>query len=405
MNFQDPAKCRKLSFPGHFIYNRAAMADYPFHPLPRAPQERCLDERRNLKDLSPEELVGFLAELGEPRFRAKQIFAWVYGRGVSDFQEMTDLSKKLRLLLEERACLPSLECRRISESESGDATKYLFDLPRGGEVETVVMRYPNEGGQPRIAVCVSSQVGCAMGCTFCASGVMGLKRHLSTWEIVDQVVQVQNALRPTGERVSNVVFMGLGEPLHNYEEVLRAVRLLHLQEGLGIGMRHLTISTSGLVPQLKRLGEEGLPISLAISLHAVRDELRSEIMPVNRRWNISELLQACKDYSDKTRRRITFEYILLDGINDSPEEAERLGHLLTSYEVPSLVNLIPWNPVSGVPYRRSTPEAIRAFQKIVEGHGVRCTVRREKGGDIDAACGQLRLRDQLERGLASREPG
>ncbi len=312
---------------------------------------------------------------------------------------MTDLSKDLRQRLNELAIIPSLTLRRSIESQNKDTRKYLFDLPNGGEIESVQMRYqhPEEKGPGRVAVCISSQVGCAMGCNFCASGVMGLKRHLSTWEIVDQVLQIQNSIRDQGERVANVVFMGLGEPLHNYDEVLRAVQLLNLSNGLGIGMRHLTISTSGLVPQIYQLADEGYPIRLAISLHAVRDDLRSQMMPVNQRWNIATLLEACGVYCNKTGRRVTFEYILLDGVNDSEEEAAELVVLLERHKIRSLVNLIPWNPVDGVGYKRSEPRAIKRFQNVVERSGIRCTVRQEKGADIDAACGQLRLRDLKER--------
>lgn len=391
------------------------MADtyYSFARLPRSPAERVLDGKRNLKDLLPSELEAWLVEIGEPRYRAGQILRWMYQRGESDFAAMTDLSKSLREKLSQLAVIPTLKLRRASESRNKDTQKFLFELPSGGEVESVKMRYGedlSEGGASRargatrqaapadrVAVCISSQVGCAMGCTFCASGVMGLKRHLSTWEIVDQVLQIQNAIRQDGKRVANVVFMGLGEPLHNYDEVLRAVHILNMSEGLGIGMRHLTISTSGLVPQILGLAETGLPIRLAISLHAVRDELRSQMMPVNQRFDIATLLQACGVYYQKTGRRVTFEYILLDGVNDSAEEARELAALLTHHQIGALVNLIPWNPVDGVAYKRSQPQAIRRFQSIVEKAGIRCTVRQEKGADIDAACGQLRLRDLKER--------
>lgn len=368
-----------------------------FKRLPRNPQERVLGNKRNLKDLSPSELEEYFLEIGEPKYRAKQVLKWIYGQGVNDFEAMTNLSKSLRQKLKETAVVPELELRRTSESKNRDTKKYLFELPQGGELETVQMRYIDEMGPGRLAVCISSQVGCAMACNFCASGVMGLKRHLSTWEIVEQVTRIQNELRPHGERVANVVFMGLGEPLHNYDEVLRAVRLLNYQEGLGIGMRHLTISTSGLVPQIQQLAQEGLPVRLAISLHAVRDELRSQMMPVNRRWNLETLMEACALYYRKTNRRVTFEYILLDGVNDSKEEAEELVRLLNTHKIHSLVNLIPWNPVDGVPYKRSSPQNIRTFQQTVTKGGIKCTVRQEKGADIDAACGQLRLRDLKER--------
>jgi 23S rRNA (adenine2503-C2)-methyltransferase len=387
------------SYAGSPIIGAVSKTGLPplFKRLPRNPQERVLEGKRNLKDLTQAEMEAYFIQIGEPKYRAKQVFKWIYARGVTDFEAMTDLSKSLRATLQETAIIPTLSVRRTSQSNSKDTRKYLFDLPQGGEVESVQMRYLDEMGPGRVAVCISSQVGCAMACNFCASGVMGLKRHLTTWEIVEQVTQIQNDLRPHGERVANVVFMGLGEPLHNYDEVLRAVRILNNPEGLGIGIRHLTISTSGLVPQIEQLSQEGLPLRLAISLHAVRDDLRSQMMPVNRRWNLETLMRACADYYRATKRRITFEYILLDGINDSKEEAEELAGLLNRHEIHSLVNLIPWNPVDNVPYKRSKPQAIRTFQQIVTKRGISCTVRQEKGADIDAACGQLRLRDLNER--------
>lgn len=358
-------------------------------------EKHLLDGKVNLKDLLPDELEVFFAELGEPRFRARQLIRWIYVRGQHDFEAMTDLSKALRAKLSEVAVIPELGRKEFQRSSSQDTTKYLFDLPQGGEVESVRMRYLENLGPGRVAVCISSQVGCAMACDFCASGLFGLKRHLQTWEIVDQVLQIQKDIEPEGERVANVVFMGLGEPLHNYENVLRSIQLLNLAEGLGIGMRHLTVSTSGLVPKIKALADLKTSIRLAISLHSVRDELRSKMMPVNRRWPIGELLDACRYYQQQTGRRITFEYILLDEVNDSVNEAHELGQLLAG--IHALVNLIPWNPIEGIPYRRSKPPAVRKFQETVESYGIKCTVRQEKGSDIDAACGQLRLRDLKKR--------
>lgn len=349
------------------------------------------EDKVNLKDLLPEEMEAFFRALGQPRFRVDQLVRWIYVRKVTDFMQMTDLSKDLRRQLQEVAIVPELGVRTFQESRHQDTTKYLFNLPRGGEVESVRMRYIENLGPGRVAVCISSQVGCAMACDFCASGLMGLKRHLDTWEIVDQVLQIQKDIDQDDERVANVVFMGLGEPLHNYDNMLRAIKLLNLENGIGIGMRHLTVSTSGLVPKIRMLAEEKLSLRLAISLHATDDVLRSKMMPVNRKWPIRELLDACRDYQKETGRRITFEYILLDDVNDSVEEAQALGELLQG--IHALVNLIPWNPVEGIPYRRSHPRAVRAFQKTIEKFDIKCTVRQEKGSDIDAACGQLRLRD------------
>ncbi|MBI3928671.1 MAG: 23S rRNA (adenine(2503)-C(2))-methyltransferase RlmN [Armatimonadetes bacterium] len=362
-----------------------------------------LDGKVNLKDLLPEELERFFGLLGEPRFRAGQVIRWMYVRGVSDFGHMTDLAKELRGRLQEIAVVPNLEADVQQLSEAQDTSKYLFRLPDGNAVESVRMRYLENLGPGRVAVCISSQVGCAMACDFCASGLLGLKRNLKTWEIVDQVTQIQNRVRDRGERVANVVFMGLGEPLHNYDNLLRAIRLINLQEGLAIGMRHLTVSTAGLVPQITKLAQEKLSLCLAISLHATDDELRGKMMPINRRWPIEQLLEACREYQRLTDRRVTFEYLMIDGVNDSLEQARRLGSMVSGLH--ALINLIPWNPVEGIPYRRSTRAAVRAFQAEVEKYGVKCTVRQEKGSDIEAACGQLRLRDLGERALPAQRAG
>ncbi|MEW6280919.1 MAG: 23S rRNA (adenine(2503)-C(2))-methyltransferase RlmN, partial [Candidatus Eremiobacterota bacterium] len=318
-----------------------------------------LDGKVNLKDLLPDELVEFFRLLGEPAFRARQVIRWIYVRGVARFEDMSDLSRPLRQRLDEVAVLPELQVKAARHSEQ-DTTKYLFRLPDGDVVESVRMRYLEHLGPGRIAICISTQVGCAMACDFCASGKLGLRRNLATWEIVDQVLQIQKDVAPRGERVANVVYMGIGEPLHNYQNTMRSVRLVNLAEGLGIGMRHLTISTAGLVPKIRELAGEGLPVRLAISLHATDDELREKLMPVNRKWKLQELIGACRDYQQATGRRVTFEYVMLDGVNDSLEQAHRLGALLEGLH--ALVNLIPWNPIEGVPYRRSRPARIRAFQ-------------------------------------------
>ncbi len=345
----------------------------------------------NLKDLLPEELIELLKALGQPSYRAEQLIRWIYVRFVDDFSVMTDLSSETRQMLQEYCVIPSLGLELQKHSEQQDTDKFLFRLGDGSFVESVRMRYLEHLGPGRVAICISSQVGCAMACSFCASGLDGLKRNLATWEIADQILQIQKFVAPQGERVANVVYMGIGEPFHNYDNVLRSIRLANIQEGLGIGMRHLCISTSGLVPQIRQLTAEKLPIRLAISLHAPNDVLRNEIMPVNRRWPIQELLAACRDYQAATARRITFEYVLLDEVNDSTQEAEQLGQLLQGFH--ALVNLIPWNPVKGAGFSRSRPARIRAFQQVVEGYGHKCTVRQEKGADIDAACGQLRLQE------------
>ncbi len=361
------------------------------------------ENKVNLKDLLPQELEQLMLDLGQPRYRWLQIWRWIYVRLVNDFEQMTDLSKSFRQQLQEVAVVPSMGLHLHQSSQAQDTDKFLFKMRDGSLVESVKMQYldtPGSGAGSRLAICISSQVGCAMACSFCASGLAGLQRNLATWEIVDQVVQIQNQVQPLGQRVANVVYMGIGEPFHNYENVLRSVRIINCGEGLGIGMRHLTISTSGLVPQIRQLAAEKLPIRLAISLHATHDELRNQIMPVNRKWPIAELLEACREYQSATERRITFEYVLLEDVNDSLAEAEELGKMLRGLHV--LVNLIPWNPVEGASYQRSRPGRIRAFQERVEAFGPKCTVRQEKGADIDAACGQLRLRD-IEGGAKSKQ--
>lgn len=352
--------------------------------------EHLHEGKVNLKDLLPAEMEAFFAALGQPAFRARQVIRWLYVRRVSGFEEMTDLSKDLRRRLEEVAVIPSLHLKDPKESAQ-DTTKYLFTLPDGNQVESVRMRYLEHLGPGRVAVCISSQVGCAMACDFCASGKLGLLRNLKTWEIADQVTQIQRRLDSVGERVANVVFMGIGEPLHNFRNVMRALRLINHGDGLGVGMRHVAISTSGLVPEIRKLAEKRLPIKLAISLHATDDETRNALMPVNRRWPLEELLAACRDYQAATGRRITFEYVMLEGVNDSVEEADRLVGRLKGLR--SLVNLIPWNPIDHPEFRRSSKARVRAFQERVQAGGIRCTVRQEKGSDIDAACGQLRLRE------------
>lgn len=358
--------------------------------LVRSFPDRLHGGKVNLKELLPSELEAFVRLLGESPYRARQLVRWLYVRRAGSFAEMTDLSRAFRQVLEEVAALPTLHLASPEESLQ-DTTKFLFTLPDGNPIESVRMRYLEHLGPGRLAVCLSSQVGCAMGCEFCASGKSGLLRNLQAWEMVDQVLAIQRLVDPRGERVANVVFMGIGEPLHNFRNLLRAIRILNHGDGLGIGMRHIAISTSGVVPAIRRLAEKRLPLKLAVSLHATRDDLRDRLMPVNRRWKIQELLAACRDYQAATGRRMTFEYVMLEGVNDSLEEADRLVELLGG--IRSLVNLIPWNPVDHPFFRRSSKSRVQAFQDRVQQGGLRCTVRREKGSDIDAACGQLRLRE------------
>lgn len=337
-------------------------------------------EKINVKALNREELSAFVMDLGEPAFRAKQIFAWLY-RGVSAFEEMTDLGKALREKLGERACIGELKILKKQVSAQDGTRKYLFQLTDGNAIETVFMKYQHGN-----SICVSSQAGCRMGCRFCASGLTGLARSLAWWEISDQIIQVQ---RDTGERISNVVVMGTGEPFDNYENLAGFLRTVHDQEGLNLGYRSITVSTCGLVPQIRKFGEEFPQVNLAISLHASKDSTRGELMPINGKYPMAELLSACREHAEKTGRRVTFEYTLVSGVNDGQRQAEELASVLRG--TLCHVNLIPLNPVKEREYRGSSKDFARKFQEALERRGIPATVRRELGADIDAACGQLRL--------------
>lgn len=344
-----------------------------------------------------DELAAVLASLGEPAYRARQLARWIYQSDATSFAEMTDLPAALRALLAERAHLTRLASLTAVRADGGDTVKYLVRLPDGATVETVFMRY--EDG--RRSVCLSTQVGCGMGCTFCATGLAGLTRNLTAAEIVEQVLLVQ---RTQGERVTNVVFMGMGEPLANYQATVRALLVLNAPWGGGIGMRHLTVSTVGLVPQIRILAQERLQLTLAVSLHAPDDGLRTQLVPINARWPVQELLAASADYVRTVGRRVSFEYVLLEGVNDAPEQAAHLGERLVdaarAIDATPLqswhVNLIPWNPVYGMQYRRPARARVEAFVRELERRHVPATVRLERGVEIDAACGQL----QRTRGLA-----
>ena len=347
--------------------------------------------------MTADDLTAFLASLGEPVYRGRQLARWIYRSEATSFAEMTDLPASLRARLAERARLTRLAPLAAVRADGGDTVKYLVRLPDGASVETVFMRY--EDG--RRSVCLSTQVGCGMGCTFCATGQAGLTRNLAAAEIIDQVLLVQ---RIQGQRVTNVVFMGMGEPLANYQATVRALLVLNAPWGAGIGMRHLTVSTVGLAPQIRLLAEERLQLTLAVSLHAPDDTLRTQLVPVNARWPLQELLSASADYVRTVGRRVSFEYVLLEGVNDAPDQAARLGERLVDAAraidaTPGQswhVNLIPWNPVYGMQYRRPDRARVEAFVRELERRGVPVTVRLERGVEIDAACGQL----QRTRGLA-----
>ncbi len=317
--------------------------------------------------------------IGERRFRARQVFRNIYGRHINDWGECSDLSKMFRLQLEHGTHLHALTLQEVREA--ADATrKYLFELSDGLRIESVLIPDP-----PRQTLCLSSQVGCALGCRFCLTGTMGLKRNLTAAEIVDQVCRVQEDLG-AGRRITNLVFMGMGEPLANLDAVVRAIHILTDPLGLAFSHRRITLSTAGLVPQMSRLGS-ATPVNLAVSLHAAEDALRSELMPVNRTYPLEQLIRACREYPTPPRKRITFEYILLDGINDHPRQARELVKLLHS--VRSKVNLIPFNPHEGSVFGRPSERAILAFQEVLHKAQMTVIIRESRGADIGAACGQL----------------
>ena len=338
-----------------------------------------------IKNLTLPELEAALKELGEPKFRAKQVYTWLH-RGVGDFSEMTNLSLSLREKLSERWLLTCPVPVRKLISESDGTIKYLWRLWDGNCVETVLMRYHHGN-----TVCISSEVGCPMGCAFCASTIGGLVRRLSAGEMLDEVVFTQ---KDSGLEISNIVLMGIGEPLDNYDSVLRFLELVNSPEGVNIGMRHISLSTCGVVPRVLELAERGLQLTLSVSLHAPDDETRSRIMPINRRWNVETLLDACRAYFQATGRRISFEYAMIRNVNDTEDAARLLIRRL--HGLPAHVNLIPLNHVEESPLEPSDRQTVRRFQQQLEQAGIPCTVRRTLGSDIDASCGQLRRKYRAE---------
>ena len=342
---------------------------------------------KDIKSMTLAELTEDLAALGEPKFRAGQVYTWLH-RGARSFDEMTNLSKALR---EKLAAQYELTCptvaRRLQSARDG-TIKYLWRLSDGNCVESVLMRYHHGN-----TVCISCEVGCPMGCAFCASTRGGLVRRLRPSEMLDQVLFTQ---LDSGLPVSNIVLMGIGEPLDNYDTVLRFLQLVNSPEGMNIGMRHISLSTCGLVDKIDSLAQQDLQLTLSVSLHAPTDEIRSGIMPINRKYNVETLLAACKRYFERTGRRISFEYAMIRGLNDTPEMADILIKKLRG--IAAHVNLIPLNEVAESPLKPSYPDVVRAFQQRLEAHGIPATVRRTLGGDINASCGQLRRKYETETG-------
>lgn len=337
-------------------------------------------EKKDIKSLYLEELEEELGQLGEKSFRAKQIYQWVHQKLAADFEDMSNLSKALREKLRQQYTLTALNPVEVKISKIDGTRKYLFRLSDGNVIESVWMQYHHGN-----SVCISSQVGCRMGCRFCASTLDGLERNLTAGEMLDQIYRIQ---ADTGERVSNIVIMGSGEPMDNYDNVVRFIRLISHDQGLNISQRNITVSTCGIVPGIRRLAKEGLSVTLALSLHAPNDEVRKTLMPIANKYRIQEILDACQEYFEETGRRLTFEYSLVSGVNDNLEEARALASLLKGMH--GHVNLIPVNPIQERDYVQSDCRAIEAFQHYLESQKIAVTVRREMGRDINGACGQLR---------------
>ncbi len=340
----------------------------------------CKNRLVNLKDFTLPELKNFFREIGEPPFRAIQVAEWIFGKGVNDFNLMTNLSVHLRQRLAELSYIGSVVILKKKVSALDGTIKYLMGMRDGQAVETVLMKYSY--GQ---SVCISTQVGCNMGCVLCASTIEGKMRNLTSGEMYAQIQAVQE---DSGQRVSNLVVMGSGEPLDNFHHTVNFLINVNAEYGYNIGFRHITLSTCGLVPQIKQLADLGFPITLAVSLHAPEDSLRSKLMPINIKYPLKLLMDACRYYIEKTGRRITFEYVMLQDVNDSLYNAEKLVDLVKG--IPCHINLIPYNPISERSFSRSSKTILNRFKIFIEDAGIDVTVRRELGADIDAACGQLR---------------
>ena len=335
----------------------------------------------NIYNYKLDELEDYFLSIGEKKFKARQIYDWLYIKNVNDFYKMTNINKTLQ---EKLSNTFSLEFIKIIKKQENELTsKYLFLLLDGNYIEAVLMRHDYGN-----SICVSSQVGCNMGCKFCESGRLKKVRDLEAYEIVEQIILIQNDI---GKRIDSVVIMGIGEPFDNYDNIMKFIRIINNPFGINIGARHITVSTSGLVPKIKEFMKEDLQVNLAISLHAPSDEIRNKIMPVNKAYNISELIDTLKEYIKKTNRRVTIEYVMLNSVNDSYEDAISLANLLRGMNV--YVNLIPYNETSHIEFKKSSKDVIMKFYDTLKKNGINVTIRREFGSGIDAACGQLRAKE------------
>ena len=350
-------------------------------------------EKTDIKSLNLKELTEYMEQLGEKGFRAKQIYQWMHVKQVSSFEEMTNISKGLIEKLKENCSLVNLEQEAVQISQIDGTRKYLFRLSDGNVIESVLMRYKHGN-----SVCISSQVGCRMGCRFCASTLDGLVRGLTASEMLDQIYHIS---KDTGERVSNVVVMGTGEPMDNFDNLLKFIELLTDANGMNISQRNLTVSTCGIVPRVKELADKKLQITLALSLHASTQEKRKELMPIANKYEIHEVIDACKYYFEQTGRRITFEYSLVGGVNDTEEDVRNLCRLVKG--INCHINLIPVNPIKERDYVQPTAQVTAEFKNKLEKNGINVTIRREMGRDIDGACGQLRKRYMGEKNITERQ--
>jgi 23S rRNA (adenine2503-C2)-methyltransferase len=359
-------------------------------PAPLQPVASRRSRPRGLYDVTLPELETRVKDLGHPAYRARQVWNWAYRQLAQDYAAMGNIPAALRDELQLAMPMNTLEPVRTVAADDGETIKTLYRTQDGELLETVLMLYPE-----RATVCVSCQVGCAVGCAFCATGLMGLSRNLSAGEIVAQVVGATREARERGRTLTNIVMMGMGEPLQNYAETMKFIRIVHDPDGMNLGARRITVSTSGIVPRIDALSLEDLPVNLAVSLHAPEDEQRSELVPINRRYPIAMLMETIDRYIERTGRRVSFEYALMRGINDSDETARKLGELLRGRLCH--VNIIPLNPVDVLPYERPDPAGIERFASILRDAGIPTTVRYSRGLDIDAACGQLRAKEKAAR--------
>lgn len=344
-----------------------------------------MEQKRALPEASKGELEELLLNWGYPRYRADQIWRWLYVTLVSSFSDMRNLPAELRASLERHFVVAAARSVRTERSQDGRTEKVLLELADGQSIESVLMSYDD-----RQTVCVSSQVGCTIGCAFCATGLGGWVRNLSVGEIIEQVLYFARQLKASNQAVSHIVYMGMGEPFLNYEAVKASIQTLNDPAGFNLGMRRMTVSTVGLVPGIQRLAQEDMPVGLAVSLHAPNDDLRNRLVPINRKYPLGPLIKACREYTERTRRRVTFEYAMIDGVNDTLDLADALAKRLQG--LLCHVNLIPMNPVPDLPYRPSPRERVVAFESRLRDLGVNATLRVSRGADIAAGCGQLRAR-------------